>query len=94
MVAPKLDLLIKKMGEGSQQQIQAPVYAMGRSSRVKSVAMMDTRGTTAPRPVKMPRTSTTTAGIVHNKEARGGTSRVHHSREVITKTLLSTRISI
>ena len=29
MIAAKLDLLIKKLGEGSQQQTQAPVYAMG-----------------------------------------------------------------
>jgi len=29
MIAAKLDLLIKKLGEGSQQQIHAPVYAMG-----------------------------------------------------------------
>ena len=29
MIAAKLDLLIKKMEEGSQRQIQAPVYAMG-----------------------------------------------------------------
>ena len=29
MIAAKLDLLIKKLGEGSQQQIQSPVYAMG-----------------------------------------------------------------
>ena len=29
MIAAKLDLLIKKLGEGSQQKIQAPVYAMG-----------------------------------------------------------------
>jgi len=29
MIAAKLDLLIKKMEEGSKQQIHAPVYAMG-----------------------------------------------------------------
>ena len=29
MIATKLDLLIKKMEEGSKQQIHAPVYAMG-----------------------------------------------------------------
>ena len=29
MIAAKLDLLIKKMDEGNQRQIQAPVYAMG-----------------------------------------------------------------
>jgi len=29
MIAAKLDLLIKKLGEWSQQQIQAPIYAMG-----------------------------------------------------------------
>ena len=29
MIAAKLDLLIKKMEEGSMQQIHAPVYAMG-----------------------------------------------------------------
>ena len=29
MIAAKLDLLIKKMGEGSKQSIHAPIYAMG-----------------------------------------------------------------
>ena len=29
MIAAKLDLLIKKIEEGSKQQIYAPVYAMG-----------------------------------------------------------------
>ena len=29
VIAAKLDLIIKKMEEGSQRQIQAPVYAMG-----------------------------------------------------------------
>ena len=29
MIAAQLDLLIKKMDEGSKQQIHAPVYAMG-----------------------------------------------------------------
>jgi len=28
MITAKLELLIKKSGEGSQQQIQAPIYAM------------------------------------------------------------------
>ena len=41
MIAAKLDLLIKKMEEGSKQQIHAPVYAMGRISRAKSVAVKD-----------------------------------------------------
>ena len=30
MIAAKLDLLIKKMEEGSKQQIHTPVYAMRR----------------------------------------------------------------
>ena len=30
MIATKLDLLIKKMEEGSKQQIHTPVYAMRR----------------------------------------------------------------
>ena len=29
IIVAKLDLLIKKLGEESQQQIQAPIYAMG-----------------------------------------------------------------
>jgi hypothetical protein len=29
MIVAKLDLLINKFGEGSQQQIQAIIYAMG-----------------------------------------------------------------
>jgi hypothetical protein len=57
--------------------------------------MKDTRGTTAPKPVKTAPTSTTsTTGTVHNKEARGGTSHVHLFREVITTILLIIRISI
>jgi hypothetical protein len=103
MIAAKLDLLIKKMGEGSQQQIQSPVYAMGshftsslpfmpwvHTSRAKSVAMMET----ASRPVKTAHTSTTTTGIIHHKEVRGGTSRVHHSREVTTITPILIRTNL
>jgi hypothetical protein len=56
--------------------------------------MKDIRGTTAPKPVKTAPTSTTTMGTVHNKEARGGTSHVHHFREVTTTILLIIRISI
>ena len=91
MIAAKLDLLIKKMEEGSKQQIRAPCTPRVRTSRAKSVATMDTRGTTAPKPMNTAPTSTTTitTGTVHNKEARGGTSHVHHSREVITTILLS-----
>ena len=67
-----------------------------RTSRAKSVVTMDIRGTTAPKPVKTAPTSTTTTttDTVHNKEARGGTSHVHHFREVIITTLLSIQISI
>ena len=67
-----------------------------RTSRAKSVVMMDTRGTIASKPVKTAPTSTTTTttGTVHNKEARGGTSHVHLFREVITIILLIIRISI
>ena len=62
---------------------------------MKSVAMLDIRGTTAPKPVKTVHTSTTiTTGTVHHKEARGGTSHVHHFREVTTIILLIIRISI
>ena len=46
-------------------------------------------------PVKTaPTSTTTTTGIDHRKEARGGTSHVHHSRKVITIILLTIRISI
>ena len=66
-----------------------------RTSRAKSVVMMDTGGMTAPKPVKTePTLTTTTMGTVHNKEARGGTSHVHLFREVITTILLIIRISI
>ena len=96
MIAAKLDLLIKKMEEGSKQQIHAPFTPWVRTSPAKSVVMMDTRGTTAPKPMKTAPTSTTTTttGTVHNKEARGGTSHVHLFREVITTILLIIRISI
>src|SRR6185437_3937778 len=50
MIAAKLDLLIKKMEEGSKQPIHAPVYAMVRTSRAKSAVTMDIRGTIAPKP--------------------------------------------
>ena len=43
MIATKLDLLIKKMEEGSQRQIQAPATLWVRTSHAKSVAMMDTQ---------------------------------------------------
>ena len=94
MIAAKLDLLIKKLGEGSNSRSRFPSTPWVRTSRAKFVAMMDTRGTTAPRPVKTARTSTMIAGIVHRKEARGGTSRVHRSREVITITLISIRTNL
>ena len=87
MIAVKLDLLIKKMEEGSKQQIRAPCTPRVRTSRAKSVVMMDIRGMTAPKPVKTALTSTT--GTVHHKEARGGTSHVHHSREVTITILLT-----
>ena len=51
MIATKLDLLIKKMEEGSKQQIHAPIYTWVRTSHAKSAAMKDIRGTTAPKPV-------------------------------------------
>ena len=55
-----------------------PFMPWVRTSRAKSVVMMDTRGTTAPKPVKTaPTSTTTTMGTVHNKEARGGTSHIH-----------------
>jgi len=47
---------------------------------------------TAPKPVKTALTSTTiitTTGTVHNKEAKGRTSHVHHSREVTTTIFVS-----
>ena len=91
MIAAKLDLLIKKLGKRSQQQIQAPVYAMGLHFTCE-VCGNDGHSMTVPRPVKTTHTSTT--GIVHNKEGRGGTSRVHHSREVTTITQISIRIPI
>ena len=93
MIAAKLDLLIKKMEEGSKQPIHAPVYWV-RTSRAKSVVMKDIRGTTALKPMKTAPTSTTTTGTVHNKEARGGTSHMDHFREVIITTLLLIQISI
>ena len=62
-----------------------------RPSRSKFVAMMGTEGMTAPRPVKTPPTSTTTEGIVHNKEAWGGTYHVHYFMEVTISTLLLIR---
>ena len=69
-----------------------------RTSRAKSVVMKDTRGMIAPKLVKTAHTSTTTTsittGTVHNKEARGGTSHVHHFRDEIIITLLSIQISI
>ena len=52
MIAAKLDLLIKKLGEGSNSRSRFPSTPWVRTSRAKFVAMMDTRGTTAPRPVK------------------------------------------
>jgi len=59
--------------------------------------MKDIRGTTAPKSMKTAPTSTTTTtttGTVHHKEARGGTSHVHHSREVKITILLRIQISI
>jgi hypothetical protein len=89
MIAAKLDPLIKKLGEGSQQQIQAPIYAMGSHFTCEVCGNDGTQGTTTPRPEKTAHTLTTTTGIVHHKEARGGTSHVHHFREVTTITPIS-----
>ena len=91
MIVAKLDLPIKKMEEESKQQIHAPIYAMGLHFTCE-VCGNDGHSMTVPRPVKTTHTSTT--GIVHNKEGRGGTSRVHHSREVTTITQISIRIPI
>ena len=96
MIAAKLDLLIRRWRKGANNRSMLPFTQWVRTSRAKSVVMKDTRGTTAPKPVKTAPTSTTaitTTGTVHNMEARGGTSHVHHFREVII-TLLSIRISI
>jgi hypothetical protein len=53
---------------------------------------------TAPRPAKTALTTTTTTTttttmhIIHTKEARGGTSHVHHSIKAIITIFLSIRI--
>jgi hypothetical protein len=96
MMVAKLDLLLKHLNEKAEFKKHSENYAQAMSSHLtaKSVAMMDTRGTTASRPVKTACTSTTTTGIVHHKEARGGISPVHHFNEVITTTLLLIRILI
>ena len=94
MVAAKLDLLIKKMEEGSKQQIHAPAYAMGSHFTCEVCGSVGHSGNDCPKPMKTAPTSTTTTGIVYHKEARGGTSHVHHSREVISIILLLIQILI
>ena len=96
MIAAKLDLLIKKMEEGSKQPIHAPIYAMGSHFTCEVCGNDGHSGTIALKAVKTAHTSTTrtTTGTVHHKEARGGTSHVHLFREVITTILLIIRISI
>ena len=51
-------------------------------------------GNDCPRPMKTPLTSTTTTGIVHHREARGGDKHAQHSRVVIISTLLSIRTNL
>jgi hypothetical protein len=83
MLATKLDLLLKKMDEGSKHQVHA------HTLHAKYAELVDTRGTTALKPVKtLPSSSTTTTSTVH-KEARGRTSRAHHIKKVITTTPIS-----
>ena len=93
IIAAKLEL-IKKMDEGSREQIQVLFMPWVCTLHAKSVAMKDTQRTVAPRPMKTPPTSTTITGIVHNKEARGGTSHVHHFMEVTISTPIPILISI
>ena len=93
MIVAKLDLLMKHLNERAKFKKHRQNYAQAMSSHLtaKSVAMMDTRGMTASRPVKMqPTSTTTTTGPVH-KEAKGGVKHAHHSKEGVT---ISTQILI
>ena len=49
IIVAKLDLLIKKLGVESQQQIQAPIYAMGFALHVRSLWQRWTLGEQLPR---------------------------------------------
>ena len=94
MIAAKLDLLIKKMEQGSKQLIHAPVYAMGSHFKCKIC------GNDGHSENDCPKTREDCAYLSNNNRhhpqqgAKGGTSHVHHSREVIIIILLSIRISI
>ena len=93
MIAANLDLLLKKM-EGASNRSTLTGMPWTRTSCAKFVAMMDTQGMTALRPVKAPPTSSTTIGIVHNKLAKGGAEHTHLSREVTILIQISIRVSI
>jgi hypothetical protein len=56
--------------------------------------MVDTRGTTAPRPVKTLHSSAATTTCIVHREAKGGTSRAHLIKEVITTTPISIQPSL
>ena len=100
MIAAMLDLLIKKMEEGSKQPIHTPVYAMGLHF-VCEVCGNDghtgndyheTREDCAY--LNNNNNNNNNNGYRPHKEARGGTSHVHHFREVTIIILLFIRISI
>ena len=77
IIVAKLDLLIKKLGEESQQQIQAPIYAMGSHFMCEVCGNDGHSGNDCPETREDCGTSTTTMSIVHHKEATGGTSHVN-----------------
>ena len=87
MIAAKLDLLIKKMEEGSKQPIHAPVYAMGSHFTCEVCGNDGHSGNECPKTHE-------DYAYLNNKKARGGTSHVHLFRKVITTILLIIRISI
>jgi hypothetical protein len=95
MIAAKLDLLIKKMEEGSKQQTHAPVYAMGSHFTCEVCGNDGHSGNDCPET----REDCTYLNNNNNRYhplqgGQGGTSHVHHSREVTTTILLLIRISI
>ena len=93
MLAAKRDLLLKKLDEGSWQQMPVPIHAMNSYFTCEVCGDGGHSGNDCPRPVKtQPTSTTTTPGSVH-KEARGGVNHAQHSKEEVT-TITQISISI